>query len=160
MTAPRHFPSYTHARQQLRAVLDAASSGFVTTIDRDSERFLVVSARQQREDLAALRPSNAAVVAEGGGWAVILPGLPVYGDGDSFDEAIDDAIDALREYAEDWNLRLRTAPNHRQHHAVVELVELSTDEELRDWLLGEAASTGSGAGSAPAAGRGPALSTR
>lgn len=28
------------------------------------------------------------------------------------------------------------APNHAQHRVVVELVELSTDEQLRDWLLG------------------------
>ncbi|HEU4913135.1 MAG TPA: prevent-host-death protein [Actinomycetes bacterium] len=132
----RHFTSYTQARQQFRAVLDAASSGLVTTIDRDDERFLVVSAEQQRRDLAALLPSRASVVAEGGGWAVILPGLPVHGDGETFDDAIDDALAALREYAEDWNTRLRLAPNHAQNHVLVELVELSDDDQLRDWLVG------------------------
>ena len=141
MTA-RHFTSYTQARQQFRAVLDAASSGFVTTIDRDDERFLVVSAEQQRRDQAALRPSRASVVAEGGGWAVILPGLPIHGDGETFDDALDDAVDALREYAEDWNARLRLAPNHAQNHVVVELVELSDDAQLRDWLVGGPAGTG------------------
>lgn len=140
MTA-RHFTSYTQARQQFRAVLDAASSGVVTTIDRDDERFLVVSAEQQRRDLAALRPSRASVVAEGGGWAVILPGLPIHGDGETFDDALDDAVDALREYAEDWNARLRLAPNHAQNHVVVELVELSDDAQLRDWLVGGPAGT-------------------
>jgi predicted RNase H-like HicB family nuclease len=132
----RHFASYTEARRQLRAVLDAASSGFVTTIDRDDERFLVVSAEQQRRDLAALLPSRASVVAEGGGWAVILPGLPVHGDGETLDEAIDDALSALREYAEDWNTRLLLAPNHAQNHVLVELVELSDDDQLREWLVG------------------------
>lgn len=136
MTSPRHFSSYTQARQQFRAVLDAARQGLVTTVDRDDERFVVVSAEQQRQDLAALRPANAVVVPEGGGWAVMFPGLPVHGDGDSFDEALQDAIVALREYAEDWNARLRAAPNHRLHHAVVELIELSTDAQLRDWLVG------------------------
>lgn len=67
---------------------------------------------------------------------VILPGLPVHGDGETFDEAIDDALAALREYAEDWNTRLRLAPNHAQNHALVELVELSDDDQLRDWLVG------------------------
>ena len=110
MNAARHFASYTEARQQFRAVLDAASQGFVTTIDCDNQRFLVVSGERQREDLAGLRPANGAVVAEGGGWAVILPGLPVHGDGESFDEAIDDTLVALREYAEDWNVRLPTVP--------------------------------------------------
>jgi len=138
MTLPRHFESYTRARQNLRAVLDAASAGLVTTVARDSERYLVVPAEQLREELAKLRPSKAEVIAEGGGWAVVLPGLPVHGDGETFDAALDDAVVALREYAEDWNDRLRLAPNHAPHRAVVELVELSTDEQLRDWLVGGA----------------------
>lgn len=138
MTLPRHFESYTHARQNLRAVLDAASAGLVTTVTRDGERYLVVPAEQLREQLVGLRPAKAEVIAEGGGWVVVLPGLPVHGDGETFDAALDDAVVALREYAEDWNDRLRRAPNHAQHRAVVELVELSTDEQLRDWLVGGA----------------------
>lgn len=140
MGQARHFESYTAARQNLKAVLDAAEAGLVTTVVRDDEKYLVVPARQLREELALLRPSKAEVVAEGGGWAVILPGLPVHGDGETFDSALDDAIVALREYAEDWNDHLRAAPNHAQHRPVVELVELSTDEQLRDWLLGGAVS--------------------
>lgn len=136
---PRHFSSYTQARQQFRAVLDAASRGYVTTVDRDDERFVVVSAEQQRQDLAALRPSRASVMAEGGGWAVILPGLPIHGDGETFDEAVNDALIGLREYAEDWNTRLRMAPNHSQNHVLVELVELSDDDQLRAWVVGEPA---------------------
>lgn len=138
MTQTRHFASYSHARQQLRAVLDAASSGVVTTVARDHQRFVVVSADRQRADLATLRPSRAVVMAEGGGWSVTLPGLPVHGDAATFDDAVDDAVEALREYAEDWNDRLHTAPNHRQHRAVVELVELSSDDQLRAWIVGQA----------------------
>ena len=73
-------------------MLDAARDGLVTTIDRDDERFVVISADRLRRDLAALRPSRASAVAEGGGWAVILPGLPVQGDGETFEEALDDAL--------------------------------------------------------------------
>jgi hypothetical protein len=40
-------------------------------------------------------------IAEGEGGAVIPPGLPVHGDGETFDEAINDALVALREYAGD-----------------------------------------------------------
>lgn len=119
-------------------MLDSASAGVVTTLDRDGERFVVVSADVLRAQLAALLPANASLVAEGGGWAVILPGLPVHGDGDSPDDALADAVVALREYAEDWNDRLRSAPNHRVNHALVELVELSTDEQLTSWLVGGA----------------------
>lgn len=140
MTVRRHFDSYSQAREKFRDVLDAAQRGLVTSVTREGETFLVVDARQQREWLADLRPSNAEVVAEGGGWAVILPGLPLHGDGESFDDAVDDAVEALRDYAEDWNERLHLVPNHRQHRPVVELVELSTDEQLREWVVGRASS--------------------
>lgn len=45
-------------------------------------------------------------------------------------------IDALREYADDWQDRLLDAPNHREHWGLVQLVSLSNDEQLRDWLIG------------------------
>jgi predicted RNase H-like HicB family nuclease len=138
VTTPRHFASFTEARNQFRSVLDAARAGLVTTVVRDKERFVVVAADHLRDELARLRPSQALVAAEGGGWSVMLPGLPVHGDGETFDDAIADTIVALREYAEDWNARLHAALNHRGHRSVVELVELSTDEQLREWLLGHA----------------------
>lgn len=146
MSQPRHFNTYTSARQHLRAVLDAARAGLVTTVARDTERYVVMPAEQLRGDLVKLRPSNAQVLQEGGGWAVILPGLPIHGDGETFDAALDDAIVALREYAQDWNERLRLASNHAQNRPVAELVELSTDDQVRDWLLGGAMSATAQAG--------------
>jgi hypothetical protein len=47
----------------------------------------------------------------------------------------DDLLDALRDYASDWNDRLHVAANHEANWAVAALVELSTDEQLRSWLL-------------------------
>ena len=146
MSTTRHFHSFTAARANLRSVFDAAREGLVTTVVRENECFVVVNASDLRGDLSRLRPANALVSAEGGGWSAVLPGLPVAGEGDTFDEAIDDLIEALREYAEDWNARLYRAPNHRGHRAVVELVELSNDEQLREWILGTG--TGEGANSA------------
>ncbi len=136
MSIPRHFDSFTSARTNLRSVLDAAQEGLVTTVVRGNERFVVVAADSLRLELGRLLPSRAAVVAEGGGWSAVLPGVPVHGDAETFDEAIDDLIDALREYAEGWNTRLYRAPNHQQQRSLVELVELSDDAQLRDWLLG------------------------
>lgn len=136
MSLIRHFSSYTSARSNLRGVLDAARAGLVTTIVRDSERYVVLDAEVLREELSQFLPARAVVVvAEGGGWSAILPGVPVHGDAATFEEAIADLIQALREYAEDWNEDLHAAPNHRQHLGLVELVELSSDEQLRDWLL-------------------------
>lgn len=153
MTRSRHFESYTSARTNFRAVLDAASAGFVTTVDRDNDRFVVVPAGQLREQLVALHPSKAEIVQEGGGWSVIIPGLPAHGDAETFDDALDDAIDALREYSEDWNDRLRLAPNHAQHRGVAALVEFSDDDQLRDWLLGGAMAARRGADQNTDAGR-------
>jgi hypothetical protein len=131
----RHFPSYTAARTNLRTVLDSAQTGQVTTLDRDDERYVVMAAEPLRAELTRLRPAHAVVVAEGDGWAALLPGLPAAGDGGSLDEAVDDLIDALRDYALDWNDHLLNAPNHRANWALVQLVELSSDEQLRAWIL-------------------------
>jgi hypothetical protein len=131
----RHFATFTAARSHLRDLLDTAHTGRVTTVDRDRERFAVVDAGLLRVQLAALRPSGAVVVAEGGGWAAFLPGLPIAGEGANLDDAITDMVDALREYAADWNERLLDAPNHRDNWSIVTLTELSTDEQLKEWIL-------------------------
>jgi hypothetical protein len=131
----RHFGSYTVARTNLRDLLDTAHTGRVTTVDRDRERFAVVDADVLRAQLAALRPSGAVVAAEGGGWSAFLPGVPVSGEGVDLDGALEDLIEALREYAADWNDRLLDAPNHRGNWALVVLTELSDDAQLKRWLV-------------------------
>ena len=131
----RHFESYTAARTHLRGLLDAAHAGYVTTIVRERERYTVVDGDVLRAQLATLLPSRAVVAAEGGGWAAFLPGLPLSGEGDDLDGALDDLIEALREYAADWNERLLNAPNHRGNWALVTLTELSDDAQLKEWLL-------------------------
>jgi hypothetical protein len=71
---------------------------------------------------------------------VFIPGTPVAADGATFDEAIEEMIDALREYAEDWTDHLRLAPNHRDHWGLVQLVSLCDDGQLTEWLTGTSAS--------------------
>jgi hypothetical protein len=43
-------------------------------------------------------------------------------------------VAALREYAEDWADHLRHASNHEKNWGLVQIIDLSSDEELRDWL--------------------------
>lgn len=131
----RHYPTTTQARTEFRALLDDAQAGRVVTVSREKERFAVVDTTRLLAKLMQARPARAAVVAEGGGWAAMLPGLPIHGEGDTFDEAITDLVQALREYAEDWNDRLLHAPNHRGNWDVAEIAELADDEQLRTWLL-------------------------
>lgn len=59
-------------------------------------------------------------------------------DGATFDEAITEMIEALREYADDWQERLLNAPNHRENWGLVQLISLSDDDQLTDWLVGSA----------------------
>lgn len=74
------------------------------------------------------------VSAENGGWSIFLPGVPVAVDAATLDEAIDEMVLALREYADDWRARLRDAPNHRGNSALVRAVECRDDAQLRAWL--------------------------
>lgn len=133
-----HYDSYTDARAHLKDLLDAAEQGRVATVRRDSSMTAVVDVKRLRDFLASIVPSRAQVVSEAGGWSVFIPGLPVAADGSSFDEAITEMVDALREYAEDWQERLLDAPNHRDNWGLVQLISFSDDEQLRDWLVGDA----------------------
>jgi predicted RNase H-like HicB family nuclease len=131
-----HYDSYTKARAHLKDLLDAAEKGRVATVRRESATTAVVDVERLRHFLASIVPSRAQVVPEAGGWSVFIPGLPVAADGATFDEAITEMVDALREYADDWQERLLNAANHRDNWGLVQLISFSDDEQLRDWLVG------------------------
>ena len=128
--------SYGEARARLKDVLDAAASGRPVVVHRDRETAAVVDAERLRSALQRICP-HAQVVGEAGGWSVFLPGVPVAADGSNLEEAVEEMVSALREYAEDWEDHLRHAPNHRENWALVQLVGLSDDRQLAGWLLGE-----------------------
>lgn len=132
-----HYDSYTDARAHLKDLLDAAANGRVATVRRDSARMAVVDVVRLRQILAALIPLRAVVTAEAGGWSVFVPGLPVAADGATFDEALTEMVDALREYADEWQDDLADAPNHRGNWGLVQMISLSDDDQLRAWLVGE-----------------------
>jgi hypothetical protein len=131
-----HFDSYTDARTHLKDILDAAEKGRVATIRRDHARTAVVDVVRLQQVLVSTNQPRAHVVAEAGGWSMFIPGLPVSADGPTFDEAITEMITSLREYAEDWQDRLLDTPNHRDNWGLVQLIGLSTDAQLRAWLVG------------------------
>jgi predicted RNase H-like HicB family nuclease len=133
-----HYASYSDARAKLKDLLDAAQRGRVATVRREDLTAAVVDGDRLRYFLAKACQSRAQVVAEDGGWSVFIPGLPVAADGATFDAAIDEMIEALREYADDWQDHLLDAPNHRDSWGLVQLIELSTDEQLREWVVGAA----------------------
>ncbi len=69
-------------------------------------------------------------------WSVLLPGTPIAADGVNLDKAIEEFIEALREYVHDWEERLRLAPNHAQMWPLVLFVSLSSDAEIVSWVYG------------------------
>ncbi len=133
-----HYDTYTEARNNLKNLLDAAESGRVATVRRDSSTTAVLDAGRLRHFLSSVVPSRAEVLQEGDGWSVFISGLPIAADGATFDEAITEMVDALREYAQDWQDRLMNAPNHRDNWGLVQLISLSDDDQLRRWLVGPA----------------------
>ncbi|RVX38353.1 antitoxin of RelE/RelB toxin-antitoxin system [Nonomuraea polychroma] len=133
-----HFDSYTEARAHLKALLDAAERGRVATVRRESSTTALVDVDRLRHYLAAVTPSRAQVVAEADGWSIFIPGLPIAADGRTFNEAVTEMVDALRDYAEDWQDHLLDAPNHRENWGLVQLISLSDDDQLREWLVGKA----------------------
>ena len=135
MSSLVQFDSVAEARAHLKDLLDAAAGGHPAALRRDRERFAVVDAVRLRHVLAGLS-RRAEVVAEAGGWSVFIPGTPVAADGATLDEAITETVDALREYAADWVDHLSRVPNHAENWGLVQLVVLSTDEEIADWLGG------------------------
>lgn len=137
--AGARYESFTQARAHLKDLLDAAASGRVATVRRDTSWAAVVNAERLRHYLALAGPARAETVAEAGGWSVFIPGVPVAADGSTFDEAVTEMIDALREYAADWQDRLADVPNHEGNWGLVQLVSLSDDDQLRDWLVGSPA---------------------
>lgn len=131
------FLSYTDTRNRLKEVLDTADRGVPVGVKRHGRRVVVMDMALLYELLAdSPRLRRPEAVAEGGGWSVFLPGTPVAADGADLDEAAEEFVVALREYAEDWVERLRFAPNHAQHWPLVHFVSLSSDADLTGWVRG------------------------
>jgi hypothetical protein len=133
MASSVQFDSVAEGRAHLKELLDAAAAGVPAALNRDRHQFAVVDAVRLRRFLATLSPS-AEVVAEADGWSVFIPGTTVAADGACLEEAIHEMVDALREYAADWIDHLSAVANHTDNWGLVQLVVLSSDDELAQWL--------------------------
>jgi predicted RNase H-like HicB family nuclease len=133
MASRVQFDSVAEGRAHLKELLDAAAGGIPAGLRRERDRFAVVDAARLRHFLAGLSRS-AEVVAEAEGWSVFIPGTTIAADGATLAEAVAEMVDALREYAADWIDHLSIAPNHAENWGLVQLIVLSSDGELADWL--------------------------
>ena len=134
-TAPVSFSSAREARDHFKDLLDAADEGRPATVLRDQRRVAAVDADRLVDFLTRTHASGAHAVPDGDRWSIFMTGVPVAADGATLDEAVDEMIDALHDYAEAWISRLRLAPNHAENWALVQIITLASEDQLRAWLL-------------------------
>ncbi|HTW98422.1 MAG TPA: hypothetical protein VMD59_06585 [Acidimicrobiales bacterium] len=125
------------AAARLPELIEAAVAGRPVQIRHDGSLAAVVDAERLRRLLAGQLVRRATLAAEAGGWTVFVPGTPVGVAADTYDQAVDEMVEALWDYSRHWQERLLTAVNHRDNWGLVQLVSLSSDGQLRSWLGGE-----------------------
>ena len=128
------YETVSTARSQLGDVFRRAEARTAVTVRRDGELYAVLAAEPLRELLVHSIPSQVTVHRESGEVVALMRDQPFVASGLTVDEAVDDLITVLREYQEDWEDHLSTAPNHAPNWGLVQLVKLSTDDQLREWL--------------------------
>jgi len=132
------YRTYSQARDHFKEVLDAAERGLPVGVQRREQRVALIDAEDLRTILASSRNlSRPVAVAEAGGWTIFLSDAPIAVDAAGFDEAVEEFIQALREYAEDWISRLSNVPNHARHWVLAQFVSHSSDDQLADWVRGD-----------------------
>lgn len=128
------YESVATARSDFKTVLDRSERGHTVTVRRGGVLSAVTSAERLRAYFAKTCSPRTKVFHEDGRWVALLEGRPFVSEGATVDDAIDDLLVSLREYAEDWEDRLQGAPNHEHNWALVQLITLSSDDELRHWI--------------------------
>jgi hypothetical protein len=125
----------TAVRRSWAATLNAAADRRPVVFHRGEQDFALLPVPLLHEVLRRAVPAPE-VVAEDGGWTVVLPGFPVAADGLTLDEALRDFVRALRDYALAWDDQLHRAPNHQHAAALVQHVCISDDDQLLLWARG------------------------
>ncbi len=103
--------------------------GARSTVVADRDRF--------RELLERAVPSTALVIPDDNAWVIVIPDSPFAAEAQSLDDAIADLIANLRDYASEWPEHFAHSPNHANNWALVQLVNFSSDDDLRNWLLND-----------------------
>ncbi len=125
------------ARDQLKDVLDEAEHGGVAVIRRDKPVVLVLREHLDLllEERVSLEVKSAVANGQIAFW---LEDAPVHATGSDLDQAEEQFLDALVDYADLWFHELRHAPNHARHQYLALRVALYAGkrEELRQVVFG------------------------
>ncbi|WP_305780034.1 prevent-host-death protein [Nocardia nova] len=135
ITSVERYDTLQTAREHFSDMLNTAERGNVAVVTRKGKDSALVEVGRLRWLLAhIIRPHEPQVVRENDNWVAYLPGLPLAVEERDFNTAVEALIEAMREYTDDWQDHLHAAINHRGNVDFVQFVELSTDEQLREWL--------------------------
>lgn len=134
MPTKADYPTFSQARAHLKDILDTTAHGGTVTVARGDELTAVIPAEPFRQFLYRTTSPRVRLLPEGGRVVLLMEGRPFAAEGVDVQDALDDLLDSLVEYAEDWEGELQYAPNHEKAWALVQLVKLCTREQLRDWI--------------------------
>jgi hypothetical protein len=132
-----HQYASTDARARFSDVMETAVRGDVAVVRREQP---VVVVRRDVYDsvLKKAAPFDVQAGVHDGCVSFWLNGVPVHGSGGTLDEAEEEFLDALIDYAELWTRELRHAPNHKQNSELVRRVAMYAEsrDELRGVVFG------------------------
>ena len=129
-----HFATLSDARSHMTDLTDAAMSGRPVSYARDGRQVAAVDADRLRDSLTKLHPARAEVFQEDGAVGIAISELGLAVEGATYADALAEMVIALREYAADWSDHLLNAPNHANNWGVVQIIAVSTEEHLTDWV--------------------------
>ena len=138
---------FTWAKAHLSSLFDAVVGGHgVRVIRRHKSRPLaLVGADDLEALLAPSHPFTTEVSRGEDGVSIWVQEFAIFGQGDDLDAAMDDLIDEIDVYLDEWEARLRHAPDHAARAWWVRRLQLAPDREtVRRMLLpasGEAATS-------------------
>ncbi len=133
------YTKITDARSAIGEIYSTAERHLAVVMRRENDAPVPVIRRDDlKQALRALRPLKPQVrFSPDEHVSMWIEGLPVSGEGATFDTAGQDLIDSLKEYSRTWVEDLRNYPNHKKNWDVVNLTLLSDDDELRVHLFGD-----------------------
>lgn len=125
----------SEARSSMSEVLNRARRAHTPVIERGAELYAVTEKGSLLSFLKHTVQARPQVLLEDGAYVLLVPGLPFASEATTIDEAVDNLILDLREYAVDWKDVFSAAPNHAENWGLVTLVSLLNDAELKEWLV-------------------------
>jgi hypothetical protein len=129
------------ARDRFPSLLDEAARGGIPVVRRDREAEPFVVARRDVFDraLAASAPFVVKASVADGQVSLWLEDIPVLASAPTLDEAEEEFLDALIDYADLWLSDLRNAPNHRASAPYVQRIAAwaGDRDEFRQLVFGD-----------------------